>query len=69
MSNSYIVYAGSVEELSEVADRVDAYMDRGTGKNEVRYRLTNGQQVGYDTGFINDLALHVLAHDFTVVPN
>lgn len=65
--NSYTVYGGSMAELAKAADMVDSYMERETGRNEIRYKLTNGLQTGYDTGFITDGALRRLTSAFTVL--
>ena len=46
--NNYTVYAGSAAELARAADRIDKSMDRAIGRNEIRYCLNNGRQVGYD---------------------
>jgi hypothetical protein len=43
-------------------------MQRETGRNEIRYKLINGDlQAGYDTGFITDGALRQLMFDFVVL--
>ena len=65
--NRYTIYAGSIAELSEAAGMVDRCMNNGTGHNEIRYRLDNGRELGYDTGFITDGALDELARSFCVL--
>ena len=66
--NSYTVYGDSMAELARAADMVDSFMQRETGRNEIRYKLTSGDlQAGYDTGFITDGALRRLASVFTVL--
>lgn len=65
--NNYTVYAESAAELAHAADRIDKSMDRAIGRNEIRYCLNNGRQVGYDTGFITDGALDELRRDFVIV--
>lgn len=64
---SFTVYGEDRAELSRAADIVDRCMDNGAGRNEIRYRLTGGQQLGYDTGFITDGALCELGRSFTIV--
>ena len=66
--NSYTVYGDSMTELARAADMVDSFMQRETGRNEIRYKLTSGDlQTGYDTGFITDGALRRLTSAFTVL--
>ena len=66
--NSYTVYGDSITELAKAADMVDSFMQRATGRNEIRYKLTSGDlQTGYDTGFITDGALRRLTSAFTVL--
>lgn len=66
--NSYTVYGDSMAELAKAADMVDSFMQRETGRNEIRYKLINGDlQTGYDTGFITGGALRRLASVFTVL--
>ena len=66
--NNYTVYGYSMAELAKAADMVDSSMQRETGRNEIRYKLINGDlQAGYDTGFITDGALRRLMFDFVVM--
>ena len=64
----YTVWGENAAELELAADKVDAYMNGGKGRNIIYYQIIGAETpLPYDCGFITDAALEELGLGFIVV--
>ena len=63
----FTVWSECLEELELAAERVDAYMNGGKGRNIINYQVIGTEApLPYDFGFITDAALKELEQGFIV---
>ena len=63
----FTVWGEGLEELEMAVDRVDAYMDKKTGDNIIRYQIMGKpQRMPWDSGYITDADLEELQQGFII---
>lgn len=67
MHKEFTIWGEDLEELEMAVDRVDAYMDKKTGDNIIRYQIMGKSQcMPWDSGCITDEALEDLQQGFII---
>lgn len=67
--HEFTICGECLEELEGAAERVEDFMNRGTGRNIISYQLIgDARRQPWDSGYITDDALAELEQGYIIIP-